>query len=287
MTDNQELHPSDTHPQPRLLIVTDLDGTLLDHHSYSFSAALPALARAAAAAIPVIPNTSKTRAELLALRRALGNDDPFVVENGSAICLPAAFRPQLDSTRSDSDGLIELRLGVELEQIHAVLAPLRERFDFSCFSDWTLEALIAHTGLSPAAAQAARERRYSEALLWRDDATAKAAFIARLDSAGLHALQGGRFLSVLGAEADKGRALQRLRELYTQRWGSAPCVIALGDSGNDVAMLEAADIAVVIANPHHPPPTVAAPEVIYSRQPGPAGWNETIQALLDRLGVPG
>ncbi|TKB45800.1 mannosyl-3-phosphoglycerate phosphatase, partial [Ferrimonas sediminicola] len=32
-------------PTPKLLVVTDLDGTLLDHHSYSFQPAEPALAR--------------------------------------------------------------------------------------------------------------------------------------------------------------------------------------------------------------------------------------------------
>ncbi|WP_340638223.1 hypothetical protein [Salinicola tamaricis] len=57
--------------RPPLLVFTDLDGSLLDHHSYDWQPAAPWLERLAAAGVPVIPTTSKTRAELLALRREL------------------------------------------------------------------------------------------------------------------------------------------------------------------------------------------------------------------------
>ena len=82
----------DTHsafrpPQLALLVFTDLDGTLLDHHSYSFSAALPALQRLRRARIPVIPVTSKTLAELAPLMRELDNAHPCIAENGGLIAL--------------------------------------------------------------------------------------------------------------------------------------------------------------------------------------------------------
>lgn len=46
------------------LVSTDLDGTLLDHHTYSWHAALPALQKCSELAIPVVLNTSKTLAEV-------------------------------------------------------------------------------------------------------------------------------------------------------------------------------------------------------------------------------
>ncbi|MBR9883819.1 MAG: HAD-IIB family hydrolase, partial [Oceanospirillales bacterium] len=134
---------------PALLIVTDLDGTLLDHDSYSFDAALPALKRAAAASIPVIPNTSKTRAELLGLRARLGNADPFVIENGSAICIPEQhlhLYPEHDETE---EGFIELPLGTPITEIQAVLDPLHAQFRFETFAQWSIDQVISHTGLSP------------------------------------------------------------------------------------------------------------------------------------------
>jgi len=267
---------------PPLLIVTDLDGTLLDHDSYSFDAARPALHRARAADIPVIPNTSKTRAELIALRDALDNSDPFIIENGSAICIPERHIHLHNGVEEIQEGFIELPLGVGIAEIRARLETLRPHYRFETFGDWNLQQLIDHTGLAPDAARQAQQRRYSEALLWLDSEDKKRAFTAHLATQGLHCLQGGRFLGVLGAEADKGRALARLRDLYRPLLGETPTVIALGDSDNDIAMLEAADIAVVIANPHRPPPRVQANEVIYSQAAGPAGWNEVIQILLDR-----
>ncbi|MGB2374896.1 MAG: HAD hydrolase family protein, partial [Porticoccaceae bacterium] len=65
------------------LIFTDLDGSLLDHDSYSFEPAKNLLLELESAAIPVIPITSKTFAEVKNLRIKLGNQHPFIVENGA------------------------------------------------------------------------------------------------------------------------------------------------------------------------------------------------------------
>ena len=72
-------------PAIPLLVFTDLDGSLLDHDDYSFSAALPALSRLRDHAVPLVPLTSKTLAEMRVLQQALHNPHPFVIENGSAI----------------------------------------------------------------------------------------------------------------------------------------------------------------------------------------------------------
>ena len=58
------------HTDQPILIFTDLDGTLLDHHSYEFSSNKPLLSTLKAKGIAVVPNTSKTFSELLAFRKA-------------------------------------------------------------------------------------------------------------------------------------------------------------------------------------------------------------------------
>src|SRR5690606_41723986 len=75
--------------QPQLVVFTDLDGTLLDHHSYSWRAALPAMERLAANGIPLVLNSSKTAAEMRDLQGAMGLRAPFIVENGAAVGIPA------------------------------------------------------------------------------------------------------------------------------------------------------------------------------------------------------
>lgn len=75
----------------KTLVFTDMDGTLLDHHTYSFDAAKPALNALDEKNIPVIPTTSKTFAELQPLRKSIGLDGPFIIENGAAVFIPHGF----------------------------------------------------------------------------------------------------------------------------------------------------------------------------------------------------
>ena len=62
--------------------------------------------------------------------------------------------------------------------------------------------------------------------------------------------------------------------------------IALGDSANDVAMLEAADYAVVIRSPVHDIPQIHAHnELIVTEQYGPEGWVEGLTKILNKLAI--
>ena len=73
--------------------LTDLDGTLLDHETYWFDAALPALEAVKAQNIPLILASSKTTAEIAPLQKAIGIEYPAIVENGAGIYWPDAIPP--------------------------------------------------------------------------------------------------------------------------------------------------------------------------------------------------
>lgn len=75
----------------KIIIVTDLDGTLLDCSDYSFDKALPALQLIKEKNIQLIICSSKTRKEIEHYRKKLYNLHPFVSENGGGIFIPKGY----------------------------------------------------------------------------------------------------------------------------------------------------------------------------------------------------
>ena len=100
----------------------------------------------------------------------------------------------------------------------------------------------------------------------------------------LQVTSGGRFVHVMG-KTDKGRAMLWLLDYLNEAEPNVQwTVIALGDSANDKPMLELADHAVVVKNRGGSMQLARTNNVIYTEEPGPAGWQIAIDDLLDRLG---
>ena len=233
--DELELILPDGNRTFRLEDMLDMDGTLLDHHSYSFSAALPALQRLRRARIPVIPVTSKTLAELAPLMRELDNAHPCIAENGGLIALPPGYFAGLDRYPLQ-EGYRVIELSSNYEDLLRTARRLRadHQYQFRGFSDMSDAEVAACTGLSVAAATRARRRRCSEPLQWLDTAAAFAQFRQAVETAGLQLVQGGRFWHLMGSH-DKASAMQRLCEQYRAAGFQGFSTVALGDSPNDVA----------------------------------------------------
>lgn len=277
-----EDHTLNQPAQPPLVVMTDLDGTLLDHNTYSYAPALPVMERLKAAGIPLILNTSKTAAELHALRDELENTDPFVVENGSAVYVPAGYFTERDLENAQKSGNDMHVLGARRAEILSIIQNLRrdENFLFTGFADMEVSEVIAYTGLSEAAAILAATREFSEPLIWQDSAHQLRKFEALIAQHGLRLLKGGRFVHVIGA-CDKGKCLHWLRERFTDSSGAAPLFVALGDSQNDVAMLDAADIPVLVRSPSHEPPELETQSARVTEETGPLGWANALTQILD------
>lgn len=105
----------------RFLVFTDLDGTLLDHDTYSFDAALPALRLLEKENIPLVINTSKSRGEIEMYRSLLGNRHPFVSENGGGIFIPDGYFSRKFRYGRASDGYLVIESGTSRETLRVVL----------------------------------------------------------------------------------------------------------------------------------------------------------------------
>lgn len=255
--------------RPPLIVFTDLDGTLLDHDTYSFAPARPALDRLSALKAPVILASSKTAAEMIDLRAKMDlTTFPAIVENGAGV-LPAQTDALPDGSAYDA-------LRVALDTL-----PDDMRSAFRGFGDMTHEEISDVTGLPPEAARKAATRAFSEPGLWTGTDAQRAAFIKALAKHGITARMGGRFLT-LGHGATKADQMRAIADHY----GNPPS-IALGDAPNDIEMLNAATIGVIIANPAHTPlpaqPGEAKGTIIRTTAPGPTGWAEAMTRLITEI----
>lgn len=267
----------------QLLVFTDMDGTLMDHHSYSYEAAIPMLEQLKRLGIPVIPTTSKTFAEVTVLRKEIGLAGPFITENGAAVFIPKNFLPhQPSDTKLVGDyWLKEFTFGKE--HWLGILQQGAEQFAdlFQQFSKMTTAQICLATGLDESSAKRAGQRQYGEPVLWHGGEQERAQFIYKLTKLGASPVEGGRFIHVCG-NCDKGTALNWLVDEFSRQHPDTTCVsVALGDSKNDIAMLEVATIAVRILSPSNPLPQVNRKHNLYtSTQIGPAGWYECLTQIL-------
>lgn len=268
--------------RPPLVVFTDLDGTLLDHSTYSFEPARPALEALAAAGVPVVLCTSKTRAETEHWRRALDNPHPFIVENGGAALIPFGyFGPDVSYDRLDGGcGVIEFGrpyadLRLALERIRdATGLPLRG------FGDMSIAEIADRCGLSLEHAALAARREYDEPFIGADPASL-GAIVREAEAAGLRVVTGGRFHHLVGAN-DKGRAVRTLRRLF-ERGGRPVQFVGLGDSPNDEPMLREVDIPVLIPRPDgRDTDAVGLLGLIIAPRSGPEGWRDAVLRILHR-----
>jgi len=267
----------------KIIVFTDLDGTLLDLHTYSYQAALPALDCLREKGIPVVLCSSKTRAEQVVYRREMGIAAPFIVENGSAIFIPGDyFHGEYEFDREDN-GYRIIELGTSYQQVRGVLEKVRKEsgISFRGWGDMTAEEVAELTGLDITAAQLAKEREYSETLVLNGALAGVETLAAEMKKAGLNLITGTRYHTVVG-DTDKGKAVNILTGLYRREWGNAVS-IGLGDSGNDGPMLRQVDYPVLVQRPRGSWKEMDLPRLQRIRGIGPEGWAAAIKEIVPGL----
>ncbi|MEP6934456.1 MAG: HAD-IIB family hydrolase [Nitrospirota bacterium] len=271
--------------QGAMVVFTDLDGTLLDSKTYSFEPAREALTELRARNIPLIVVSSKTRAEIEPIRLELRNEHPFIVENGGAFVIPTNYFPfsLTGAVRRGSYHVVEM--GIPYPLLRTALKEIQQilGIELRGYGDMSVEEIAARTGLSLENAHLSKQRDYDEPFVIEGSAYPEERLIEAINQRGLRYTKGDRFYHLMGHH-DKGQAVQYLIRCYRRQIGDdhgTLCSVAIGNSLNDLPMLEAVDRPIIVQQADGSYKLdIELPRLIRAPVPGPAGWNQAVLSLL-------
>lgn len=267
-----------------LLIFTDLDGTLLNGDDYRYDAALQAIQQLQKDQIPLIPVTSKTRSEVETLRAEIGLIDAFIVENGSAVFIPEKDR-FLATTETQFKELYYLYLlGCSYAQSCQGLSQLSAKLNqpLTGFADLTERDLAQLTGLNLEEAKQAKQREFTEPFI-TPKMLPQSLIETTVQQLGFKVVIGDRFSHLIGGNAGKGKAVKWLIQQYQRCYPAADIqTVGLGNSPNDLAMLESVDIPIVIPGKNGPHPGLAHFGWQVATAPGSQGWGNAVISIVER-----
>ncbi len=253
-------------------VVTDLDGTLMDEN-YDISPAKNTLRWLADLSIPVIPCTSKTASEVRHFRKANQLFDPYIVENGAAVY----------GFHEDKKIEWELILGRSYKELRQVLISLGKDigYDLTPLNDLNENEVYNLTGLRDQEITRALDRHWSVPFLNPPEIIFDKLKIF-CKAYNVHIFKGNRMSHLLCENSHKGQAVVKLKD-YLNKPNIK--IIALGDSQNDLPLLECADISIVIPGKHGPNKYlidgIKRGSFILANAPHALGWADSVKYIIE------
>lgn len=271
----QFLAPADR----QLVVFTDLDGTLIDHDTYAIHNSREAITKLIKRRIPLVFCSSKTYAEQVYLQHQLDIKQPFIFENGSAAAIPTGFFPEQSYRKAQSEGGYDIVVfaHADASSLQSTLAQFDDITGYYSASDVELSAA---TGLTGAALQRARARWFTETLITPLSGDRADQLNIRLNAEGYVLSRGGRFYTVQSAVVNKGKAVRWMMEIFRKTLPQTPCFAAVGDSPNDVPMLEIVDVPFLVQRVDATWVNVEVPNLVKIKAAGPVGFSLAIQKLI-------
>ncbi len=272
--------------EEKKVVITDLDGTLLDEN-YEWRKAEKELKELKKRKVPVVFCSAKTREEQRELRSEMEVNDPYIVEDGSAVVIPEScelievvnklkdITDLVKKVREDEKNReVLLVLGDSYEIIVKYLRELKERGAerLRFYAAISEDEVSRVTGLSREKAKLAKEREFSETLVeWGDE---------ELDAIRrkFNVEVGGRFAHVYGKEADKGKAVEVLKRLY-RKAGYDVWTLGIGNHYTDIPMLKAVEQPAIVKNPDGWI-DVEIPKLYKAKGIATEGWVEVVRKFL-------
>ena len=246
------------------LIFSDIDGTFMNHKSYSYSV-LKKYIFLLKDRCQLIFNSSKTFEEINELNKTLKIRSPFIVENGACIFFPKNYNQIFfDKNFFKHSNYFGYKLTKKNPQsLITDINHLKKKYKFSFFSEISDFQLKKITNLNIQKLKKSRMRMFSNPLFWEDEESKKEKFEKEIKSLGYEMSFGGRFLH-LSDSYNKGIAVKEFLKILRLK-KKVYKTISIGDSNNDLSMLEQTDY--------------------YSKTFAPEGWKESLEYIFKKENV--
>ena len=258
-----------------LWVVSDVDGTLMDH-SYDLTPAKETIKTLQKLSIPVILCTSKTASEVKVIRKELNLTDPYIVENGAAI-----YGESLEKVNG------KIILGKKYEYLEEVLDLISKKINYKLIplNNLTDKEATQLTGLEGNSLDLMRDRHWSMPFLNPPSFLEEKINIS-CKKFKVEVLKGNRMSHLLSINSNKGKAINALKK-YSNIQNIQ--IIGLGDSPNDLPLLLNSDIRIVIPGIDGPNLNLLDKlknlEFTLASEPNGYGWKKEINKLINGLGL--
>jgi mannosyl-3-phosphoglycerate phosphatase len=255
------------------LFFSDLDGTLLDHDTYSYEPAREAIEALRVKGFPLVLVSSKTHDEMKFIHNEMGLDAPFIFENGGGICWTAG-RGRIEYCGKKASAL--------RKQKEALESALGEPVRF--ITDMSADEIAVMSGLPRERALLSQRRRTSLPFVLSSGRKFRIDDLDRINEKlsrrGLAITKGGRFYHFLSLQSDKGSAIQKVIAFYKKKSDEPILTVGIGDSENDIAMFRVVDIPVLVKKHDGTLTRTGIEHIRTTSRIGPGGFSEAVTDII-------
>ena len=260
----------------QIIIFTDLDGSLLDKDTFEFNEIEDYFRELISKGIKIIPNSSKTKAELSNFNKEYNLNLSFITENGSSIHGLNLIHKNLPE---------KILLSRTLDQIYKIynqnVTPhLKEKITFVL--ELEIEEQIKIFRLPLEKIKLAIKRDHSLPIKFNGTEIEKNEFIKIMKNSGLTIQTGGRIMNVCD-NINKSIAMSEAIRLMRKELDNKIITIGVGDNENDIEMIKMTDYPCLVKNENFDSSLINIDNLIKSDEPSPKGWSDVIKTALQKI----
>ena len=259
----------------KILIFTDLDGSLLDRDTFKFDEIKDYIRQLISKGIFIIPNTSKTEKEILEFNSDLGSSLPFISENGSSINGLNLLNKDLPQ-----ELILSREKEILLEIFKKTVSPnLQNKCKWLSEMDTRNQSLIL--GLEHKKLKMALDRKFTLPFIFNGNKNQKKELSKIIKNKGLFLQEGGRVIH-LTDRVNKAKALKVFVRFFKKNNKNVK-TIAVGDNYNDLDMLKTSDFPCLVFNDKFTLDEIPINNLITTNKPSPEGWADVIKMALVKI----